>query len=149
MIQHFDFELVGLREISLSKDEEDEAPLLRAKKRKTNYNAMWKSQMVWVAKLPWANAFNGVLYMVKCNTCFIYNKKSCICMPKWDTLKKYKGYRTTNIDIPTYDVKKAQSYIAKNCRHKKNMQLHMSKSITSVLQQHINLLLDYNPCICS
>ncbi|KAG0573501.1 hypothetical protein KC19_VG183600 [Ceratodon purpureus] len=127
-----DLDLSNLQELTFSdSDEEDdfEDSSPAAKKRKKDYDSTRKFQEVWAVKLPWAEGIlgsDGVLHMVKCNPCTIFNKKPCIMAPKWDMLVKHKGRRTTDKDIPKYGVKKGQFYISSDCKHRKNMRLYIA-----------------------
>lgn len=135
-----DLDLCDPQELSLSNEDEDdeEGPELAAKKQKTNYDSTRKFQLVWAVKLPWAEAIlasDGVLQMVKCTICSEFDKKPCILGSKWDTLTKHEGRRKAKTDMPKFGVKKGQYYIAKDCRHRKNMRFHLAKNPTSILQQ--------------
>jgi len=132
-------DVCDLQELSLSDDNDDneEASKPVGKKQRKNYDSTCKFQMVWAVKLPWAEAVlasDGVLQMVKCTICSDIDKKPCILGPKWDTLTKHEGRRKAKIDMPKFGVKKGQSYIVKDCRHRKNMRLHLAKKPTSILQ---------------
>lgn len=135
-----EFDLEDLQELALSDDEEEEEgdgppP---GKKQKKRYDSTRKFQTVWAVKLPWAEGVlgpDGVLEMVKCTVCSEHDKKPCIMGPKWDTLVKHEGSRKAVKDIPKYGVKKGDCYIAKDCRHRKNMRLHMAKQPKTILQQ--------------
>lgn len=135
-----DVNFSSLRELSDSDDESGDDGPPPPKKRK-NYDCTRKFQMVWAAKLPWAEGIlapDGVLHMVKCVPCSEFSKKPCILAPKWDTLVKHEGRRTAEKDMPKYGVKKGEFYIAKDCRHRKNMRLALSKQPATVLQQVVN-----------
>lgn len=110
-------------------DEDKEGPP-SAKRHKKNYNATRKFQIIWAVKLPWAEAVlgpDGVLQMVMCTVCTDHEKKPYILGPKWDTFVKHEGKRKAERYMPKHGVKKGEYYISKDCRHGKNMHLHMAR----------------------
>jgi hypothetical protein len=58
-----------------------------------------------------------------------------LTQPKWDTLKKHEGRRKATRNMPAYNVKKGEWYMAKDSKHKKNMALFNARAPDTVLQQ--------------
>jgi len=107
----------------------------RAQKR---YDRHRKFQTLWAAKLPWAEgimATDGILQMVRCKVCSSLDRKPCIMAPKSDTLFKHDGKRTAKKDMPQYKVKAGETYIATQCKHRKNLRLYAAKPPATVLEQ--------------
>ena len=131
-----------LQEVSVpdSDDEYDEdiESLATKKKPKKNYDLTRKFQLEWACKLPWAEGIltnNGRLHMVKCTVCSTMEKSDRLMQPKWDTLKKHEGRRKATRNMPAYNVKKGEWYMAKDSKHKKNMALFNARAPDTMLQQ--------------
>ena len=100
--------------------DEDGESLPSKKKPRTNYDITRKFQLEWVCKPPWAEGIltnNGRLCMVKCTICSTMEKSYKLMHPKWDTLKKHEGRRKAIRNMPTYNVKKVEWYMAKDSKH--------------------------------
>lgn len=72
-------------------------------KLQRRYDRHQKFQILWAAKLPWAEgimASDGILHMVKCKVYSTINRKPCIMAPKSDTLFKHDGKRIAKKDMP-------------------------------------------------
>ena len=94
--------------------------------------------MEWACKLPWAEGIltnQGRLHMVKCTVCSTMEKSDRLMQPKWDTLKKHEGRRKAIRNMPAYNVKKGEWYMAKDSKHKKNLALYNARAPDNVLQQ--------------
>jgi hypothetical protein len=129
-----------LEEVSLSDDDDEENLDTQTPKKKPrkNYDLTRKFQLEWACKLPWAEGIltnNGRLHMVKCTVCSTMEKSDRLMQPKWDTLKKHEGRRKATRNMPAYNVKKGEWYMAKDSKHKKNMALFNARAPDTVLQQ--------------
>lgn len=93
---------------------DDDEPF--AKRQRKNFDPTCKFQMIWVAKLMWVKGIlldDGVLYMVKCTTCSIFKKNSCILIFKWDILVKHKRHLKIKRNMLKYNVKKGNITLPK------------------------------------
>ena len=118
--------------------DEDIDSIAPKKKPRKNYDLTRKFQLEWACKLPWAEGIltnNGRLHMVKCTVCSTMEKSDRLMQPKWDTLKKHEGRRKATKNMPAYNVKKGEWYMAKDSKHKKNMALFNARAPDTVLQQ--------------
>ena len=135
-------DLDELEEVSVSDSDgdfdEDIDSIAPKKKPKKNYDLTQKFQLEWACKLPWAEGIltnNGRLHMVKCTVWSTMEKSDRLMQPKWDTLKKHEGRRKATRNMPAYNVKKGEWYMAKDSKHKKNMALFNARAPDTVLQQ--------------
>ena len=110
---------------------------MRSLPNKKRYDRHRKFQTEWAAKFPWAEgvlASDGILHLVRCRVCTTFDKKPCLMAPKSDTLLKHDGKRTARKDMPLYKVKAGESYIATNCRHRKNLRLYAARPPATILE---------------
>jgi len=61
-----------------------ETKVFEGKNKKKSYNSIWKLQIKWATKMPWAECIvvkDGFLNMLKCKTCSLIEKKekSWVC----------------------------------------------------------------------
>jgi hypothetical protein len=131
-----------LQEVSVPNSDDDYNENIESlpskKKPKKNYDLTRKFQLEWACKLPWAEGIltnQGRLHMVKCTVCSTMEKSDRLMQPKWDTLKKHEGRRKATRNMPAYNVKKGEWYMAKDSKHKKNMALFNARAPDTVLQQ--------------
>lgn len=102
------------------------------------YDRHWKFQTILAAELPWAEGImdaDGILHMVKCKVCNVVDRKPCIMAPKSDTLFKHDGQRIAKKDMPQFNVKLGEHYIATQCKHRKKLCLYSVHPPPIVLQQ--------------
>ena len=132
----------NLQEVSVPDSDndydEDLDSIAPKKKPRKNYGLTQKFQLEWACKLPWAEGiliYIGRLHMVKCTVCSTMEKSDRLMQPKWDTLKKHEGRSKETRNMPAYNVKKCEWYMAKDSKHKKNMTLFNARALDIVLQQ--------------
>ncbi len=83
-----------------------------------------KFQAKWVVKLPWAEGLvvgGGIIQIVKCRVCSLFENKDKIFRCKWAILTKRVSHRIVACDLLRLGVKKGREYIAKDCAHLRNM----------------------------
>lgn len=80
-------------------------------------------------------ASDGILHMVSCKVCTTLERKPCIMVAKSDTLFKHDGKRVAKKDLPQFNVKAGEQYVATQCRHRKNLRLYSAWPPPTVLQQ--------------
>jgi hypothetical protein len=87
---------------------------------KVSYEATRRFQESWAAKLPWAECVkggDGLYDFVCCMICTMFEVRTKILRPKWDTLKKHGGKRKAKHNMPRRGIRAGQWYIAINCKH--------------------------------
>jgi len=94
-------------------------------------------QILWAVKLQCIEgviATDGILYMVRCKVYSTLDRKLCIMAPKFNMFK-HSGKRTTKKNMLQYKVKARESYIATQCKHRKNLHLYAAKPPSPMLEQ--------------
>jgi hypothetical protein len=83
---------------------------LEAQKKETvSYEATWRFQESWSAKLLWAECVkgeDGLYNFVRCLICSEFERKEKIFQPKFDMLKKHGGKRKAKVGIPSKSIRK-------------------------------------------